>query len=163
MFFEFNEQQKAFREKVRKVYEKEVRPIIDEYEKKESFPIFLFRKFGEERLLCLRCPEEYGGPGLDKISECISMEELNRICAGVGAGVMVHGGLATDPILRFGSEELKQTYLPPSGSGRKDRRLCPDRAECRVRCLKPAYPRHKSGGGVSSEWLEDFHYERDHL
>lgn len=119
MFFELNDQQKAFREKVRQIYEREVRPIVDEYENKESFPIFLFRRFGEERLLCLRCPKEYDGPGLDKISECISMEELNRICAGIGAGVMVHGGLATDPILRFGSEELKQTYLPAAVRGEK--------------------------------------------
>ncbi len=119
MCYELNDQQKAFRERVRQIYEKVVRPIIDEFEAKESFPTFLFRRFGEEHLLCLRCPKEYGGPGLDKISECISMEELNRICAGIGAGVMVHGGLATDPILRFGSEALKQTYLPPAVRGEK--------------------------------------------
>jgi butyryl-CoA dehydrogenase len=47
------------------------------------------------------------------------MEELNRICSGIGAGLMVHGGLATDPILRFGSEELKRTYLPPATRGEK--------------------------------------------
>jgi alkylation response protein AidB-like acyl-CoA dehydrogenase len=93
--------------------------LVEEYEKKETFPTPLYRKLGEERLLCLRCPEEYGGPGLDKISECISMEELNRICAGIGAGIMVHGGLATDPILRFGSEALKQRYLSPAARGEK--------------------------------------------
>ncbi len=119
MFYEFDERQRAFREKVRQTYEKEVRPIVEEYEKKESFPVFLFRRLGEEHLLCLRCPKKYGGPGMDKISECISMEELNRICAGIGAGVMVHGGLGTDPILRFGSEGLKQTYLPPAVRGEK--------------------------------------------
>jgi butyryl-CoA dehydrogenase len=119
MFFDLNDQQREFRKKVRQIYETEVVPIVDEYERKEAFPISLFRKLGEEHLLCLRCPKEYGGPGLDKVSECISNEELNRICSGIGAGVMVHGGLATDPILRFGSEELKRRYLPAAARGEK--------------------------------------------
>lgn len=117
MIFELNERQNLFQKRVREIYEREVSPLVDEYERQETFPVPLFRKLGEEQLLCLRCPKEYGGPGLDKISECISNEELNRICSGIGAGVMVHGGLATDPVLRFGSEELKQRYLPPAARG----------------------------------------------
>ena len=119
MFFELDEKQKAFQRKVRDVYEKEVSPLVEEYERKETFPVSLYPALGAERLLCLRCPEKYGGPGLDKASECISMEELNRICAGIGAGIMVHGGLATDPLLHYGSEDLKQRYLPPAARGEK--------------------------------------------
>ncbi len=44
---------------------------------------------------------------------------MNRICVGIGAGVMVHGGLATDPLLHAGSEVLKQIYLPPAARGEK--------------------------------------------
>jgi alkylation response protein AidB-like acyl-CoA dehydrogenase len=119
MFYELNDQQKEFRKRVRGIYEREVTPLVEEYERKETFPVQLFRIFGAEHLLCLRCPKEYGGPGLDKISECISMEELNRICVGIGAGIMVQGGLATDPILHFGSEELKRNYLSPAVRGEK--------------------------------------------
>jgi alkylation response protein AidB-like acyl-CoA dehydrogenase len=119
MFFEFDDEQREFQKRVRGIYEREVSPVVEEFEKKETFSALLFKKLGEEHLLCLRCPKEYGGPGLDKISECISMEELNRISAGIGAGVMVHGGLATDPILRFGSEELKHGYLKPAVQGLK--------------------------------------------
>ncbi len=119
MFFELNEQQKAFQKRVREIYEREVSPFVEENERKETFPVQLFRILGAEHLLCLRCPKEYGGPGLDKISECISTEELNRICAGIGSGVMVQSGLATDPILHYGSEELKQKYLPSAARGEK--------------------------------------------
>src|SRR4030066_2011474 len=119
MFYELNDQQKEFRKRVQAIYEREVSPLVEEYERKETFPVQLFRIFGAEHLLCLRCPKEYGGPGLDKISECISMEELNRICVGIGAGIMVQGGLATDPILHFGSEELKKKYLSPAVRGEK--------------------------------------------
>jgi butyryl-CoA dehydrogenase len=119
MFFELNENQKGFQRKVREVYEREVSPLVEEYERKETFPVSLFRTLGKEHLLCLRCPKEYDGPGLDKISECISTEELNRVCVGIGAGVMVQGGLATDPILHFGSEDLKRKYLSPAVRGEK--------------------------------------------
>ncbi len=119
MFYELNDQQKEFRKRVREIYEREVSPLVEEYEKKETFPVQLFPILGAEHLLCLRCPPKYGGPGLDKISECISMEELNRICVGIGAGIMVQGGLSTDPILHFGSEELKRRYLTPAVRGEK--------------------------------------------
>jgi len=119
MFYELNDEQKTFQRKAREILEREVTPLVEEYEKKETFPVQLFRILGKEHLLCLRCPKEYDGPGLDKISECIVVEELNRICVGIGAGLMVHGGLATDPILHFGSEELKQKYLVPAARGEK--------------------------------------------
>ncbi len=119
MFFEFSEGHKKFQERVRALYERKVAPLVDEYEKKEAFPVQLFRVLGAENLLCPRCPKEYGGPGLDKISECISVEELNRICAGIGSGIMVQGGIGTDPILRFGSDFLKRTYLVPAVRGEK--------------------------------------------
>jgi alkylation response protein AidB-like acyl-CoA dehydrogenase len=104
---------------VQQIYEREVSPLVEEYERKEAFPVELFPILGAEHLLCLRCPKKYGGPGLDKISECITVEELNRICVGIGASIMVQGGLATDPILHFGSEDLKQKYLSPAVRGEK--------------------------------------------
>jgi alkylation response protein AidB-like acyl-CoA dehydrogenase len=119
MLFELNDEQRAFQKGVREIYEREVSPLVEEYERKEAFPTQLYPILGAEHLLCLRCPKKYGGPGLDKISECITVEELNRICVGIGASVMVQGGLATDPILHFGSEELKQNYLSPAIRGEK--------------------------------------------
>lgn len=119
MLYELNDEQKAFQKRVRRIYEREVSPLVEEYERKETFPVQLFPILGKEHLLCLRCPKEYGGPGLDKVSECIAVEELNRICVGIGAGVMVQGGLATDPILHYGSEELKRKYLSPAVAGEK--------------------------------------------
>lgn len=119
MLYELNDEQRAFQKRVRAIYEREVSPLVEEYERKETFPVQLYPILGKEHLLCLRCPKEYGGPGLDKVSECIAVEELNRICVGIGAGIMVHGGLATDPILHYGSENLKQKYLSPAVRGEK--------------------------------------------
>jgi alkylation response protein AidB-like acyl-CoA dehydrogenase len=77
MLFELNEEQKFFQKRVREIYEREVAPLVDEYERQETFPVPLFRKLGEEHLLCLRCPKKYGGPGLDKISECIERRSIS--------------------------------------------------------------------------------------
>ena len=119
MFFELSDDQKKFQKRVREIYEREVSPLVEEHEREETFPIQLFRTLGSMRLLCLRCPKEYDGLGLDKVSECISIEELNRISVGIGGGIMVQGGLSTDPILRYGSEDMKHRYLPPAVRGEK--------------------------------------------
>ncbi len=119
MFFELSEEQRVFLKRVREVYEREVAPLVEESERNETFPGSLLRILGQERLLCLRCPKEYDGPGLNKVYESISVEELNRICAGIGSSIMVHGGLAVDSILHFGSEEMKTRYLPPAARGEK--------------------------------------------
>jgi alkylation response protein AidB-like acyl-CoA dehydrogenase len=74
---------------------------------------------GELGYLCVRYPLEIGGGGSDKITECILAEELNRICAGIAAGLMVQGGLATLPIYQFGSQELKERILLPAIKGEK--------------------------------------------
>jgi len=42
MFFELNEKQKAFQKRVREVYEREVSPLVEEYERKETFPVSLY-------------------------------------------------------------------------------------------------------------------------
>jgi alkylation response protein AidB-like acyl-CoA dehydrogenase len=119
MFFELRDEHKAFQERVRTVTKREVTPLVEESERSEIFPTHLFQTLGREGLLCLRCPREYGGPGSDKVSECIFVEEMNRVCAGIGSSVMVQGGLATDPVLLAGSEELKRRYLPSAARGEK--------------------------------------------
>jgi alkylation response protein AidB-like acyl-CoA dehydrogenase len=69
---------------------------------------------GSIGFLCPRYPVEIGGGGGDKIMQCIMAEELNRINAGIAASLMVQGGLSTQPIYRFGSEEQKGKFLIPA-------------------------------------------------
>lgn len=113
------EEQQMIKETIRKFAEKEVAPLVEEAETQGKFPIQLFRRMGELGLLCIRYPLEMGGGGADKVSECILAEELNRVCAGIAAGLMVQGGLATAPIYQFGSQELKERILLPAIKGDK--------------------------------------------
>jgi len=64
-------------------------------------------------------PEEYGGAGMDNVCYAIAMEEISRACASTGVIMSVNNSLACDPILKFGSEEIKREYLVPMASGKK--------------------------------------------
>ena len=119
MKFELTEEQRMVKEALRRFVEKEVAPLVEEAEAQGKFPLHLFRRMGELGYLCVRYPLEIGGGGTDKITECILAEELNRICAGIAAGLMVQGGLATLPIYQFGSQELKERILLPAIKGEK--------------------------------------------
>lgn len=119
MKFELTEEQRMVKEALRRFVEKEVAPLVEEAEAHGKFPLHLFRRMGELGYLCVRYPLEIGGGGSDKITECILAEELNRICAGIAAGLMVQGGLATVPIYQFGSQELKERILLPAIKGEK--------------------------------------------
>lgn len=119
MDLELTEEQRIFRDSVRTFIEREVVPLVDEAERTETFPIELFRKMGSLGYLGVRYPVEIGGGGADKVSECILVEELCRVCAGIAGGILVQSGLATEPIYRFGSEELKERFLYPALRGEK--------------------------------------------
>ena len=119
MDFELSEVHKMFQVAVREFAEKEVAPLVKEAEETETFPTQLISKLGELGYLCPSYPEEYGGGGLGKIGDCVLVEELARICAGITSGIMVQGGLATYALLSHGTEEQKQAYLVPAAQGRK--------------------------------------------
>jgi len=116
---ELTEEQRMAKEAIRRLVEKEVAPLVEKAEAEGKFPLHLFRRMGELGYLCVRYPVEIGGGGADKITECILAEELNRVCAGIAAGLMVQGGLATAPIYQFGSQELKERILLPAIKGEK--------------------------------------------
>jgi alkylation response protein AidB-like acyl-CoA dehydrogenase len=117
--FEFTDEQKMFRDTIREFGKNEIEPIVEEYEKKEDFPKELFPKLGEMGFLGIIFPEEYGGVGLDKVTDCIFAEEMGRICAGMAMCINAHVGLACFPIYKFGTEEQKQKYLVPGIAGEK--------------------------------------------
>jgi alkylation response protein AidB-like acyl-CoA dehydrogenase len=119
MDFEFSEEDKLFRAAIRDFAQREIAPLVEEAEEKEKFPQELFPKAGDLGYLCVRYPEEYGGPGVGKVTECIYVEELHKVCVGIAGGLMVQGSLATYPIFDMGTEAQKQEYLVPAIKGRK--------------------------------------------
>jgi acyl-CoA dehydrogenase len=116
----FTAEHKMLRQSIREFVQKELVPHADEWEEEGFFPDWIFQRLGELGYLGLHFPEEYGGGGGDYFTNIVLMEELaNCGSFGVNTGVAVQIGMATPPILIFGSEEQKRKYLVPAIKGEK--------------------------------------------
>ncbi len=116
--FEFTEEQEMFRDTIRDFAANEVEPLIEEYEAKEDFPKELFPQLGEMGFLGIVFPEQYGGVGMDKITDCIFSEEMGKVNAGMTMCINAHVGLSMFPIYKFGTDEQKEKYLIPGIEGK---------------------------------------------
>ncbi len=116
----FTQEHELFRDSLRKFLEKEVLPYIEEWEAQQQVPKSLWRKFGEQGFLGFHYPPEYGGAGLDFFYTVVFTEEISRVFSG-GFGVipLVTQYMSTPYIYKYGSEYLKQKYLPPVIRGEK--------------------------------------------
>ena len=107
-----------FRDNVRKFFEKEVAPFYEQWEKDEITPREIWNKMGENGLLCVDVPEEYGGFGANFRLSSIVVEEASRMgFSGLASNISVHSDIVAPYILHLGSEEQKQTWLPKMVSG----------------------------------------------
>ena len=113
MQFEFTEGQNMLRRAIRDFAMKEIAPLVDECEERETFPVGLLPNMGELGYLGMGYPAEYGGSGMGKIGECILAEEVGHVCAGIAGVLNVQMAVGTSMIYRFGSEEQKQQFLTP--------------------------------------------------
>jgi alkylation response protein AidB-like acyl-CoA dehydrogenase len=115
--YAFTEEQEDLRQMVREFAKAEILPLVEEAERHEKFPVEVMPMLGELGLLGIVFPEEYGGIGADKITECIFVEEMAKVCAGITASVNAHTDLSAFPIYKFGTDEQKEKYLPRSIAG----------------------------------------------
>jgi alkylation response protein AidB-like acyl-CoA dehydrogenase len=117
-FFEFTEEQNMLRKAAREFAETEVAPRAAEWDERDECPLDVFKKLGELGANGVFVPEKYGGPGLGHVERAIFIEEISRHSAGLGMALMTHH-LGVYPILRSGSEEQKEKYLPDLCSGER--------------------------------------------
>jgi len=119
MTFDLTEEQRMIQDTAREFARKEVLPKAAELDETGRFPEELVAKMGELGFMGIAVPEQYGGAGMDNICYAIAMEEIARACASTAVIMSVNNSLACDPILKFGSEEVKREYLVPMASGKK--------------------------------------------
>ena len=110
MNFALDDDQLAIKSMTRDFVNQEIIPIAREYDEKEEFPFEIHNKLREVGLYNFAVPEEFGGPGIDKISHALIVEELARGCAGITTSVEANS-LASYPILVGGTEEQKKKYF----------------------------------------------------
>jgi len=112
--FGFSEEQELFRRTVREFANKEVAPKIRDAERKGEFPWELYRKMGQNGLLGLRFPKQYGGQEADAVTMGILVEEIAR------AGWQIPLSDIMGEILSLhGPENLKREWLPAMAKGER--------------------------------------------
>ena len=99
------------------VADKTLQPIVDDHERSETYPDGLFATLGDVGLLTLPHPEEWGGGGQPYEVYLQVLEELAARWAAVAVAVSVHV-LSCHPLIAFGTDEQKSTWLPEMLSGR---------------------------------------------
>lgn len=109
--FDLSEEQEMIRDMARSFARKEIHPVAEHYDQTDEYPWPVIRKAHKNSLLSSNIPEQYGGPGLGVLDECIINEELAWACSGIQTCLMINN-LSAWPILLHGSEEQKQRYLP---------------------------------------------------
>ena len=116
---QFTEEHEHFRKSMRRLVDEEINPYVDDWEEAGIFPAHeLFPKLGEVGAFGLEYDPEFGGGGADHSFTYVMAQELGRInCAGVPMAIAVQASMATPALARFGSDELKKTYLEPTLRG----------------------------------------------
>lgn len=118
MDFELSSEQKQWREAVHDFVAKEVKPKAKEVDENSQFNWEAARKGAGLGLLGMHIPEQYGGSALDSVSIMLAVEELGWGCGSTALSIGAHSALGCAPVALFGSEELKQKYLPVAASGK---------------------------------------------
>ncbi len=117
MDFELTDEQKLIRETARAFTDKEIVPRARENDRNEHFDLELVAKIADQGYLGAIVPPEYGGAGLDYLTYGLVVEEVGRGCSSMRTVISVQTSLVCSAILRWGTEEQKQRYLPKLCSG----------------------------------------------
>lgn len=120
MDYPFSEEHRIFRRAVRRFVDEELNPKVDEWEAAGIFPKELYKRMGELGFLGIRFDEKYGGAGADIWSTVVFCEEMGRCRSrGLTMSVLVHTDMSSPYLYKYGSEALKQKYLPALIGGEK--------------------------------------------
>ena len=117
MNFELSKEQSMAKELFRSFTVNEVKPLAQEIDEQERFPVETVEKFKKYGFLGIPFSKEYGGQGADVLTYILAVEELSKACGTTGVILSAHTSLCASPINEFGTEEQKQKYLVPLSDG----------------------------------------------
>jgi glutaryl-CoA dehydrogenase (non-decarboxylating) len=119
MDFSLSQEQQMIRKMVRDFAQKEIAPVIKEYDRKQEPIPFMLKRMGELGILGLPFPVRYGGQGMDFVSWGLACEELEAMDTHLRVVMSVHTGLCGMTLFQWGTEEQKQQFLVPLAKGEK--------------------------------------------
>lgn len=113
------DEQMQMKTMIRNFVDKEVEPYVQQIEDEDAIPEHLIEKAKELGLFGISIPEEYGGIGLKAVGKTVVLEQLGRTHNGFVSLISAHTGIGSTGIVSFGSDYLKEKYLPDMAAGKK--------------------------------------------
>jgi len=117
MDFELSDEQQLIRSTAREFSDREVAPRATENARNKHFDLDLVAKIADQGYLGAIVPRDYGGAGLDYVTYSLVTEEIGRNDSAMRTVISVQTSLVCSSLLRWGTEEQKQRYLPRLCSG----------------------------------------------
>ena len=119
MDFAFTEEQLAIQDVARRIAQEKIAPSAEHHDRTGEFPLENIRTLGENGLMGIEVPHEYGGAGMDPISYVLAMIEIAHADCAHSTIVSVNNSLFCNGILKFGTEAQKQKYVRAIAEGRE--------------------------------------------
>ncbi len=116
--FDLTEQQQSVLELARSFAEKELRPVVSQFDETQEFPFAMVSRLGQLGFMGITCPPDLGGAGLSPLESVIIIEELARVDPSIALTVASHNSLCTGHIMMFGNKDQQRAYVPSLASGK---------------------------------------------
>ncbi|MBK9496305.1 MAG: acyl-CoA dehydrogenase family protein [Xanthomonadales bacterium] len=117
MDFGFSEEQLMIQDVARRIAQEKIAPTAAHFDQTGEFPSENIRILGENGLMGIEVPAEYGGAGMDPISYVLAMIEIAEADCAHSTIVSVNNSLFCNGILKFGREDQKQKYVRAIAEG----------------------------------------------
>jgi alkylation response protein AidB-like acyl-CoA dehydrogenase len=117
MDFSLSQEHQMTQKMVRDFAQKEIAPVIKEFDRKQEPIPFMLKRMGELGILGLPFPIRYGGQGMDYLAWGLACEELETVDTHLRVVMSVHTGLCGMTLFQWGTEEQKQKFLIPLAKG----------------------------------------------
>jgi hypothetical protein len=117
--FRFTEEQLMIQDVARRIAQEKIAPTAEHFDRTGEFPVENMRTLGENGLMGIEVPAEYGGAGMDPLSYVLAMIEVAAADAAHSTIMSVNNSLFCNGILKFGTEAQKQLYVRAIAEGRE--------------------------------------------
>jgi alkylation response protein AidB-like acyl-CoA dehydrogenase len=117
------DEQHELRATFRRFAEQEIAPHAAEADERAEYPWKSFAAYRDLGFVRLAYPEAFGGDGADSVAFALLIEEVARVCGSSSLFVII-SKLAMTPVLMFGSDDLKERYVPRIASGEFQASYC---------------------------------------
>lgn len=114
---QLTEEQKLIQDMAKSFAQEQIKPFAAEWDQKGIFPKKALTQMGELGFLGMLIPEEWGGSGTGTLAYVLALEEVAAADGATSAIMSVHNSVGCVPILKFGTEQQKETFLKPLAQG----------------------------------------------